>query len=263
MQAELKKIFPVLLIGFALLISACGVVQRVEEALPTPLPTLTPTSSLTPTATIAWFPPTRTATAFPVVESTPTPDLRSGIGALMFSDDFSSGADWALAAADSASATVANDHLSLAVTAPGVYLFTTRQQPVLSDFYAEATANVTLCSGADEYGMLVRLASTGDFYRFTLTCDGRAKVDRVFRGQPNTMADYVRSGLIPATVPGTVKLGVWAGGDELRFFVNDFYLFSVRDTVLYSGTLGFFVRSQGQTAVTVRFSDLQVYEVED
>ena len=263
MTRSLKKIFPVLLIAIVLMSSACGVMERVQNALPTPLPTLTSTSTPTPTATIAWFPPTRTATAFPTVERTPTPDLRAGIGEPMFNDDFSSGAAWALASADSGSATVANDHLTLAVTEPKVYLFTTRQQPVLSDFYAEATANVALCSDADEYGMLVRVASSADFYRFTLTCDGRAKVDRIFRGQPNTMADYVRSGLIPATVPGTVKLGVWAGGDELRFFVDDYYLFSVRDTVLYSGMLGFFVRSQGQTAVTVRFSDLQVYEVED
>jgi hypothetical protein len=263
MLSSFKKTPSALLIGMMLIFSSCVAMDRMQDAIPTPLPTLTPTSTFTPTATIAWFPPTRTATTFPTVERTPTPDLRAGIGEPMFSDDFSSGAAWALAASNSGSATVANGHLTLAVTDPGVYLFTTRQQPVLSDFYAETTANAALCSGADEYGMLVRVASAADFYRFTLTCDGRAKVDRIFRGQPSTMADYVRSGLIPATVPGTVKLGVWAGGDELRFFVDDYYLFSVRDTVLYSGTVGFFVRSQGQTAVTVRFSDMQVYEVEE
>jgi hypothetical protein len=257
MRASLKKTLSVWLIGMAFIFSACATIET------TPFPTQTPTGTLTPTATIEWFPPTRTSTLIPTIERTPTPDLRAGIGNLMFSDDFSSGASWALASSDSGSATVANNHLTLAVTDPKIYLFTTRQQPVLSDFYAEVTANATLCSGADEYGLLVRVASTADFYRFTLTCDGRAKVDRIFRGQPSTMTDYVRSGLIPSTVPGTVKLGVWAGSDELRFFVDDYYLFSVRDTVLYSGTLGFFVRSQGQTAVTVRFSDLQVFEVEE
>jgi hypothetical protein len=48
----------------------------------------------------------------------------------------------------------------------------------------------------------------------------------------------------------------------MRFFINDQYQFSVSDPLFPSGAIGVFVRSAGETAVTVSFSDLDVYRIE-
>jgi hypothetical protein len=56
-------------------------------------------------------------------------------------------------------------------------------------------------------------------------------------------------------------LGISAVGDEMRFFVNGQYQFTIRDPLLVSGGVGVFARSTNNQAVTVNFSDLVVYDV--
>jgi hypothetical protein len=47
----------------------------------------------------------------------------------------------------------------------------------------------------------------------------------------------------------------------MRFFVNDQYLFSAKDPLLHSGSLGVFARSTGNNALTVSFTDLVIKRV--
>jgi hypothetical protein len=151
--------------------------------------------------------------------------------------------------------------LTLAVSQPRVYLFSLRREPLLTDFYAEITARLGLCSGPDEYGLLFRVNSAGDFYRFALTCTGEMRLDRVRSSQASLVYPRAFSGDVPPGAPGEVRIGVWAVGREMRFFLNDHYQFTVRDPVFRSGTLGVFARSGGETAVTVSFSDLIIRSV--
>jgi hypothetical protein len=60
-----------------------------------------------------------------------------------------------------------------------------------------------------------------------------------------------------------VDLSVWASGSEMRFFVDDMLLFTVNDTLLYSGRLGVFIRARGEGPLTVSFSDLMIYALEE
>jgi hypothetical protein len=55
---------------------------------------------------------------------------------------------------------------------------------------------------------------------------------------------------------------MWAVGREMRLFLNGRYQFSVTEGTFPIGALGVFVRSAGETPVTVTFSDLSVYEVD-
>jgi len=50
-------------------------------------------------------------------------------------------------------------------------------------------------------------------------------------------------------------------GDEMRFFLNNNYQFTVHDPILHVGTLGFFVYASGASPVTVAFSDLSAFSV--
>jgi hypothetical protein len=252
----MKRIFNIILLTA---LAACIPVAPtpIETEAPNPSSTAAPTH----TPTIVWFPSTSTPSPFPTVMYTPTPDLLPSLGAILLEDDFNEPVQWSLVESTSSSVTIANQHLTMAISEPKAFLFTTRHQPVFDDFYAEISATTSLCMGADEYGMLIRVSPALEYYRFSLSCDGRSRVDRIYGGLATTVVPWTENGVIPTTVPSSTRLGVWASGDEIRFFINGFYLFSVRDTVLWSGTLGLFARSAGETGVSVSFTDLVVHQV--
>ena len=71
---------------------------------------------------------------------------------------------------------------------------------------------------------------------------------------------YVNGPVTP-DIGGSIRLGVWAYGRELRFFVNDVYQFSVSDPAFPRGLIGLYAHSAGSTALTVNFSNLVVREI--
>jgi hypothetical protein len=182
-----------------------------------------------------------------------------GIGESTLRDEFSDDSVWDTAASDNGSATINRNRLTLAVQ-PGYYLSSMRRQVPLSDFYAEITARPSLCRGEDNYGIIVRGVGSY-FYRFVLTCDHEIRAERVNGGTKLTLHEPVPSGDAPGA-PGEVRIGIWAVGNEMRLFLNGRYQFSVSDPSFPSGAFGVYVRSTGDTPVTVLFSDLEVYEVD-
>jgi hypothetical protein len=226
-----------------------------------PLPTTTPTRTSTATPTILWFPPTPTWTPAATILPSTTPDLRSGIGDLIFEDDFSSPEHWITGTSENGTVAIGFNEISLAVTRPKGYLFSTRNEPFLGNFYAEITASPNICTGMDEYGMLIRYNSMVDFYRFSLSCDGQTRLDKLVGGVATSPQPWLPSSSVPTAAPSSSRIGVWASGSELRFFVNDEFQFSVTDRMLPGGVIGVFARAGGETAVTIRFSDLSVYQI--
>ncbi len=224
-------------------------------------PTATPLPLPTDTPTIVWFPSTATSTLFPTLEVSPTPDLRSGVGELLLEDNFSAASTsaWSIRSDNVASVTVSKGSINLSLKSADDYLLSTRNEPVVGDFYAEITAIPNFCHGEDEYGLIVRDLD-GDHYRLALSCDGRVKVDRYYRGlSPQT--GWLQSAVIPDVMPSSSRLQIWAAGRQMRFFVNDLYLFTVTDSLLYKGTIGVFVHTAGEGDVSVSFSDLKVWAV--
>jgi hypothetical protein len=225
-----------------------------------PAPTASPTAALpseTPTATIVWFPPTSTPTSRATPSVGPTQDLRPGIGALLFTDDFSDPGLWNTASSPSASAEIDANRLVLSLSGQGpMTILSLRAEPLLADFYLEVTASLGLCGPLDQYGLLLRAAPGGSHYRFALRCDGRVRLERVESSSSVPLMDWLVSGDAPTGAPGQVRLGVWAVGNEFRFFLNEHYSFSLRDPLFRSGTLGFFAASGSSAPVLVSFTEL-------
>ena len=228
-----------------------------DSALPseTPLPSHTPT----PTETIVWFPPSATATALAVPTYTGTPDMSPGIGRVTLEDDFSDDEVWDTAKSDNGSAVITRNRLALTVQ-QGYYLSSMRRELPLSDFYAELTAQPSLCRGEDNYGIIVRGVGSS-FYRFLLNCSGMVWAERISGGTKLTIYEPVPSGDAPLGAPGEVRIGMWAVGSEMRLFLNERFQFSVTEPTFPIGALGVFVRSNGETPTTVLFSDLTIYDV--
>jgi hypothetical protein len=126
-----------------------------------------------------------------------------------------------------------------------------RRELPLSDFYAEITARPSLCRGEDNYGLVVRGVGSS-FYRFVLACNGQIRAERISGGTRQPLQEPVPSGDAPGA-PGEVRIGIWAVGSEMRLFLNGRYQFSVTEGTFPSGALGVFVRSTGETPVTVTF----------
>ena len=222
----------------------------------TPIP---PTATLTPT--IVWFPPTATYTPYPTFTAIPLPDERPGIGEPIFIDDFTDPSVWLLSTSSKGSVAMGKGELTIVVKEERAYLFSLRQEPVLDDFYAEITANPTLCRELDEYGLLLRVSGEADYYRFSLSCNGQVRLDRIYQGQASALQTWLLSGAVPPGAPSFSRLGAWVVGNEMRFFVNDEFQFGVSDPLILDGKLGVFARSASDMAATVNYSDLKVWEV--
>jgi hypothetical protein len=241
-----------------------GIVCCACSAAPviTTVPTVTFSApSDTPTPTVIWFPPTATPTPFPSPVVTPTVDLRPETGQVILEDNFADSDSWSLSQTDQGSVALGKNELSIAIGENNAYLYTVREQPSLTDFYMEITVETSLCRGLDEYGILYRYASSGDYFRFSLSCNGQVRLDRVIGGQASSPQPWMLSGSVPPGAPAISLLGISVVGSDMSFFVNGEYQFSVHDPSLPSGSLGLFARSTNNMAVTVTFSNLVVYSV--
>lgn len=245
---------------------ACVLLTGLAACLPaaTPLPPLptntNPPATATATATIVWFPPTATYTPFPTPIITPTADVRPEVGDLLLSEDFSNPDHWTLGRANQMSAALGKNELSLAISQPGGYLYTLFRQAVPNDFYMEVTASPSLCKGEDEYGLLLRVSPSLEFYRFSLSCKGQVRLDKYYNQVASSPQPWMLSGAVPPGAPSSSSIGVQAQGKNLQFYVNGQFQFSVQDPSLAGGSLGFFARSASDNAVTISFSDLKIYQ---
>lgn len=251
------RFFSLFLCGM-LLASCSGLVppptSTVEPAPPTETPTSTPV--------IHWFPPTKTPRQLPSQVLVATPEYHPGIGSLIFSDSFDKPSLWNTSTSDQANALVTRNRLLLSFDGQGPFsVMSLRSQPMLEDFYAEATADVSLCSSKDEYGMVFRAQPGQNFYRFVVNCNGEVRLERSHNGQIYPIQDWAMSGDATSGAPARLTLGMWVVGNEMRAFLNDSFQFSVRDPLFRSGQIGFFVFASGNTSVTASFSDLLVYSV--
>ena len=221
-----------------------------------------PSSTPSSTPTIIWFPSTATFTPYPTpTQPEPTPDQQPGIGDLLLEDDFSDSSLWELKKSSTSSVAPGKNEITIAIQDEKAYVASLRKEPDLGNFYAEITANPTLCLGVDEYGLLIRGSASG-YYRFSLSCDGQVRLDRIYNGQAAALQLWMPSGEVPIGSPSISQLGVWAKDQDLRFFINGKFQFSIQDPLITNGQLGIFARSTGGHSLTVNFSRLAVYSLQ-
>lgn len=253
----------VLLPIFLLILTAC--VQSVVQDVPTPQFTAIPQTE-EPTPTINWFPATATPTPLQAIQPTPTSvafDPQQYLGVILYEDDFSDSTRWETGKTASGNVVYGDGRLSLAVAGNKGSLTSLSPYTLPADFYLEMTANVSLCQYGDQYGILFWYLSSGDTYRLSLTCDGRLRLELIAGNGGAVLQDwtYARK-MIPGS-PAEQKIGLWAKVGEIRVFVNGAEQFSLKTGPGRTGRLGVFARAAGETAMTVSFSDLAVYQIEN
>ena len=230
---------------------------------PEPTDTITPTASLTPPpiATFVWFPPTGTPTPqpTPAEPEPPTAEPRPGLGTVALQDTFLTNTGWQTGTLQGGTAELGNHSLSLVIPEGAVTITSQRSGTVPDNYYLEITATANLCRGKDAYGLLFRSDGGKSAYHWIITCNGQMRLERWRSAEAAVVQDWIYWGEGGAPLP--VRLGLWMYRDEMRFFVNDVYLFSVHDPLLTGSHIGVFTKSTGQNALSVSYSDLIIRNI--
>jgi hypothetical protein len=232
---------------------------------PTVTPTLTATQTETPTPTIDWFPTTPTPSLQPLPSPTPQPtleDLREGITEILVSDDFTDERLWETRQSQIGNIAFGTQNLTLAIARPNTSLTSLSQHELPQNFYLELTLQTSLCQPSDQIGVLFWHQSEVDYYRLLIDCAGRVRLELIQAGQASVLQNWEYAQRIQPGAPAANRLGLWVSEGQFQLYINDAYQFSRTVTVNRSGGLGVYARAISSNAMTVRFSDLQIYQVE-
>lgn len=230
-------------------------------ATPQLQPTATISAAFTPTVTVEWFPPTETPTPFPPSTAAATESSYQDRGEIIFTEKFRTLDDWLIPRISRGEINLDRNRMNIIIREPNTYLSAVMESPRFDNFFAEITVNPNLCRGKDEYGVLFRAAGNSSYYRYSLSCDGELRMDRIQGGEVAALQPWTPSAAVPEAAPSESRLGILAESEKLSFYINDVFQFSVKDAGMREGTMGVFARSVGGQAVTVSFSNLIIREV--
>lgn len=252
----LCKIAPALLVcAFgSLSLSSCLSVVYVS----TPTPTLRP-PTLTPTFVFPTLIPTVTITPEP--KPSPTPDLFAGLGSVIYHETFSRDSGWGTVEDPRGVVSLQDGKLTIVVHQPETFRYSPSPRLELQDFYLELTAHTEICSPDDQYGIMFRVNPDNEHYRFMLYCDGGAKVSRFIQDSKSILIPKTETFVVFPGSPADNRLGIWASGDEFRFYINEIEVFSTRDNKIASGKLGLIVQTGDTGLTTISFDGLTVWSL--
>lgn len=159
----------------------------------------------------------------------------------LFSEVFSpeSAGSWLLEADELGSTIIQDGRMMIDVSQPNSMQYSMLQEPTFSDFDLVLDAELMAGERDATYGVLFRMASQEEFYRFELTGDGRYIIERHDAGGTwkRLVDGWQRSDAI-ATGPGTMnQLRVLAVGPAMTFYVNDSLLEEIQDSRYAAGNL--------------------------
>lgn len=230
-----------------------------------PIPaTETPTQTLTPTATIDWFPATPTPTLLATMAPTAMPtlaDVREGVTEVLVSDDFTDQSLWTTPHTAAGNVAYGNNNLTLAAAQNGAFLLSGSRYTLSANFYLEFTVDTNLCQSADQYGIIFWQQSEGDYYRLLVTCEGSYRLEVVQGGTTVVVHNWEVASRLRPGAPASNRFGLWVRDGQFQLYINDTFQFEENIARNRTGDLGVFVRTISGTAMTVRLSDLQIYRV--
>lgn len=181
---------------------------------------------------------------------------------LIYQDDFSAEnvGRWQIEGDELGSTEINNGQLVIDVAAPNTLQFSTLNEPVFADFDLEVDG--ILLDGSDDstYGILLRMQSPTEFYRFEIMGDGHYMVERLDNDGTWTrfVDDWQVSETIQVGVNATNHLRVVADGPFMAFYANGELLQEIEDNAYISGNIGLDAGTYGHPKTRVAFDDLRV-----
>lgn len=261
------------LIGSALFLAAIACQFGPTAVPPTPQPTSLPTTAIvinTPTLAAgsrsATPPPSATCcTPSPEPQGTVTPDPNLGVGDILYEDNFDgqSGWNWSPPPDGIVVWNIASNQLNAVMQQTNFGArWNIRPDISAGDQQVSITAKTNLCYERDEYGLLFRGNDLGtNAYIFKLNCGGAARVELLRDFQQSPLIEWTTNPAIVAGAPAENTLRVWMAQDQFHFYVNDNYLFSLKNSSYVEGVSGFYIRDRTNGGESISFSHLVAKEV--
>lgn len=167
---------------------------------------------------------------------------------------------WLLEGDESGRATLVNEQLLIEVDAPQVIQYVTLSEPTFSDFTLEV--DVTQLAGDPESsaGVMFRLQSPDEFYRFDITASGLYLAERrnADGSWTRLVPDWSESSAIKQGLLETNRLKVAATGPSISLYVNDELLLQVADDTYSSGNIALEAGTFGRAGLQVAFDNVVV-----
>jgi hypothetical protein len=144
------------------------------------------------------------------------------------------------------------------------FLGWTLSYPRPQNYYIEATVTTSDCSGADQYGLVLRASdydqSKGYFVGFT--CDGRYELNKWDgTNMDNIFPWSSATGLNPGSNQ-TNQLGVMLNGDKISIYANGNLVKEVNDsTYPDAGYYGLFIASENTVGFNIQLSKIAYWDL--
>ncbi len=241
-----------ILTAIALFLSGCIPLST----QPAPTPTLLP-ATRTPTFPFPTLIPTTTLTPLP--SPSPTADPLSGLGEVIYEDGFERDLGWEPQIFGSGGAGLLEGAYSLSARQPFSQILGFSPAAITADAYLQVSARPILCSPDDEYGLIFRTNPLGEYYRFTLNCQGAARLSRITtEGEFVIFTDPQPDSVFPGLLIDNV-LAVRMRGKDFTLYVNGSEIARVSDGLLTSGGSGLYIRTRQGGQTTVQFDDYMLW----
>lgn len=248
---------------------ATGVAATLTAASPdiTATPQNQATASL-PTVALNTLEPSATSTITPTA-TTPPGDPRLTLGTPGFTDTFTSGTAFGLAAEpyedDAVIIEVINGTMqftSSKINAGKRWRLTSRNP---QNLYLEGTFRTTSCSGDDQYGLVFRAPtySDGIGYYFGVTCDGKYFLQRMDASDMTTLVSLTTESNILSGSGQVNRLGVWAENKTIKLYVNGKLIKEITDDGLVNqGYIGAFTAAYDDPGLTVQLEEISLWPLQ-
>ena len=160
-------------------------------------------------------------------------------------DTFASGANWFLVDTEETYFEVKDGNLIMEAIPAGTYdNWGLSIRPAIEDFYLEITARTgAVCSGLDDYGVLIRAPDKDQGYVYGFSCNGRYRIYKWDGENYTGLQEWRASPHILSGPNQTNRLGIWAEGDTFKLYANGKVLAEVSDDEYKEGRFGLFIGS--------------------
>jgi hypothetical protein len=166
--------------------------------------------------------------------------------------------DWHTEADEFGMTAVLSERMLIEVNATDTIQYTTLREQTFSDFIMEVEATQLAGSLESSFGVLFRMRSPQEFYRFDITGNGHYTVDRhnADGSWTHYVEDWPLAGVVKQGYNQTNLLRVMANGSEIAVYANGELLHQFSDAGYSEGSIALAGGTFGQAGLSVSFDNL-------
>lgn len=179
----------------------------------------------------------------------------------LFYDEFVVGqtGDWLTEGDDAAVTAVINERMLININTPQTMQFVTLNEPQFNNFILGVNAVQVTGSPESSYGVLFRMNSPSEFYRFAIRNDGLYMIERHDPdGWTRFMKDWESSNAIHKGIGQNNHIKVVAEGGTFSFYVNNIIVAQINDDRYAQGNIALDAGTFGQTNLQIAFDNVLV-----